>query len=122
MKVTGSCHCSAVHFEASIEPKPGLLDCNCSICSRTGFLHLIVPHERFTLLSSEDALTSYKFGSGQADHLFCKHCGVKCFYQPRSHPDAWSVNYNCLDTGHGLEPVIVAFDGQNWEEAKAGLE
>ncbi|ASK87511.1 glutathione-dependent formaldehyde-activating enzyme [Sphingorhabdus sp. SMR4y] len=98
-----------------------MLDCNCSICARTGFLHLFVPHRDFTLLKGEGGLTSYRFGSGQAHHLFCKNCGVKSFYQPRSHPDSWSVNYNCLDDGHDLEPSIRKFDGRNWETAKARL-
>jgi len=120
-KVSGSCHCGAVQFEAAVGAQPELLDCNCSICSRTGFLHLIVPHDAFTLIAGQDQLSSYKFGSGQADHLFCRKCGVKSFYQPRSHPDCWSVNYNCLDADHGLEPEVIKFDGQNWEEAKAGL-
>lgn len=120
--VHGGCHCGAVRFEAHVEAAPELLDCNCSICARTGFLHLIVPHQEFTLLKGEGDLTSYRFGSGQADHLFCSHCGVKSFYQPRSHPDCWSVNYNCLDAGHDLKPSITNFDGQNWEAAKAGLE
>jgi hypothetical protein len=82
---------------------------------------LIVPHNSFTLVSSKYQLSSYKFGSKQADHLFCSQCGVKSFYQPRSHPDCWSINYNCLDEGHGLEPSIVKFDGQNCDEAKASL-
>ncbi|WP_417622275.1 GFA family protein [Parasphingorhabdus sp.] len=119
--VHGGCHCGTICFEANVETSPELLDCNCSICARTGFLHLIVPHENFTLLKGEGELTSYKFGSGQADHLFCRRCGVKSFYQPRSHPDCWSVNFNCLDGDHGLEPRIRKFDGQNWEAAKAGL-
>ncbi|MEO1169012.1 MAG: GFA family protein [Pseudomonadota bacterium] len=122
MIVRGGCHCGAVRFEALIrEPRPELLDCNCSMCSKTGFLHLIVPHEDFTLVSGEGALTSYRFGTGQADHLFCRHCGIKSFYQPRSHPDAWSVNYRALDDGHGLDVTVRAFDGRNWEAAKAGL-
>lgn len=120
--MAGGCHCGAVRFEAAVEEAPRLLDCNCSICARTGFLHLIVPHRDFALLSGEGDLTGYKFGSGQADHLFCSHCGIKSFYQPRSHPECWSVNYNCLDLGHGLRPTIVKFDGQNWEAAKAGLD
>ncbi|MGB5724394.1 MAG: GFA family protein [Parasphingorhabdus sp.] len=119
--VHGGCHCGAVRFEANVETSPELLDCNCSICARTGFLHLIVPHQNFTLLNGEGVLTSYKFGSGQADHLFCKHCGVKSFYQPRSHPESWSVNYSCLDTGHGLKPTTRVFDGRNWEAAKTRL-
>jgi hypothetical protein len=119
--VAGGCHCGAVRFAAQVEAAPELLDCNCSICARTGFLHLIVSKQDFTLLQGEGDLTSYKFGSGQADHLFCKHCGVKSFYQPRSHPDSWSVNFNCLDSGYSLSPVIRKFDGQNWEAAKAEL-
>jgi hypothetical protein len=122
INVSGGCHCGAVRFKASAEPHPELLDCNCSICLRTRYLHFFVPHSQFTFLSGENDLTSYKFGSGQADHLFCKHCGVKSFYQPRSHPDSWSVNYNCLDQDHGLQPNIRKFDGQNWEQAKAALK
>ncbi len=120
--VHGGCHCGAVRFEAFIrEPRPELLDCNCSMCAKTGFLHLIVPHDDFTLVSGEEALTSYRFGTKQADHLFCNHCGIKSFYQPRSHPEAWSINYRALDDGHGLDVTICAFDGRNWEEAKADL-
>lgn len=119
--VAGGCHCGAVRFAAKVEAQPDMLDCNCSICSRTGFLHLFVPHDQFDLLKGGDDLTSYKFGSKQADHLFCRQCGVKSFYQPRSHPDSWSVNYNCLDAGHPLQPNITKFDGQNWEASKAKL-
>ena len=120
--VHGGCHCGAVRFRAKVRPAPELLDCNCSICARTGFIHLIVPQNDFTLLQGSDALTSYRFGSRQADHLFCRHCGVKSFYQPRSHPDGWSINYHCLDAGHGLTPTTLNFDGQNWEESKARLK
>ncbi|RDV07952.1 GFA family protein [Sphingorhabdus pulchriflava] len=121
--VEGGCHCGAVQFRftlASLEVD--LLDCNCSMCSRSGFLHLIVPHSEFELLTPATALTSYRFGTRAAEHLFCSTCGVKAFYQPRSHPDAWSVNYRCLEDGHGLTPTIVKFDGRNWEDAKANLE
>jgi len=120
--VTGGCHCGAVRFEALIrEPHPRVLDCNCSICSKTGFRHLIVPHDDFELLTGRAALVSYRFGSGQAEHLFCSICGINSFYQPRSHPDCWSVNLRALDEGHGLDVEIVPFDGRDWEKAKAGL-
>ncbi|MCB2089288.1 MAG: GFA family protein [Sphingomonadaceae bacterium] len=98
-----------------------MLDCNCSICSKSGYLHLTIPHEDFTLESGSDSLTSYRFGTGAAEHLFCKICGIKSFYQPRSHPDCWSVNLRCLDPGHGIDGEIPAFDGRNWEAAKAAL-
>ncbi len=116
MKVQGGCHCGAVQFAAQLpEPPLPALDCNCSMCSMTGFLHVIVVHEDFELLTGRDALPSYRFGTGAAEHLFCSVCGVKSFYQPRSHPDAWSVNAHCLDTAVAL--AIEKFDGRDWEAA-----
>lgn len=122
MRVAGGCHCGAVRFAIELATPVELLDCNCSMCARTGFLHLIVPHGDFELLSGDDALRSYRFGSGTANHLFCGVCGVKSYYQPRSHPDAWSVNWHCLDEGHGIEARIRPFDGRNWEAARAALD
>ena len=98
-----------------------VLDCNCSICSMTGFRHLIVPHSDFRLLSGGDALVSYRFGSGAAEHLFCGTCGIKSFYQPRSHPEAWSVNLNAVDDASALSVTVTPFDGRNWEKARAEL-
>lgn len=118
----GGCHCGAVRFEAKVPDAIEILDCNCSICAATGFRHLIVPHADFTLLSGEDRLTSYRFGTGAANHLFCSICGVKSFYQPRSHPDAWSVNFNALDDVSELTVTVRAFDGRNWEKARAALD
>ena len=86
----------------------------------TGFIHLIVLHGDFTLERGADSLTGYRFGSGTAEHLFCAVCGVKSFYQPRSHPDAWSVNAYCLDDRPELD--ISFFDGREWERSKAALE
>ena len=97
-KTGGGCHCGAVRFTAKLPAPPvPALDCNCSVCAMTRFLHIIVPHGDFTLERGAEALTSYRFGSGAAEHLFCSVCGVKSFYQPRSHPAAWSVNAHCLD-------------------------
>ncbi len=121
MIVGGGCHCGDVRFSAMLpEPPVPALDCNCSICRRTGFVHIIVPHGEFELEHGADALASYRFGTGAAEHLFCKHCGVKSFYQPRSHPDAWSLNANCLD--EPVELAIEAFDGRDWNEARARLD
>lgn len=121
MRVEGGCHCRAVRFAAEVPAAVEILDCNCSICAMTGFRHLIVPHGDFTLVSGEEALTSYRFGTGAADHLFCSVCGVKSFYQPRSHPEAWSVNLNALDDVTGLRISARFFDGRNWEKAQAAL-
>jgi hypothetical protein len=122
VEASGGCHCGAVRFRFTLpKSQVELLDCNCSICSRTGFLHLIVPHRDFDLQTPRAALTSYRFGTGAAEHLFCGTCGVKSFYQPRSHPDAWSVNFHCVDEGHGMSVAITPFDGKNWEAAIANL-
>lgn len=122
MKVSGGCHCGAVRFSADVAEDAKLLDCNCSICSKTGFLHLIVPQADFVIERGEAVLSSYRFGTRAADHMFCSVCGVKPFYRPRSHPDAWSVNFRCLDAGHGLAPKVTPFDGQNWESARSSLQ
>ena len=120
-QVSGGCHCGAVRFRAEVpEPPVPALDCNCSICSATGFLHVMVPHAKLSLERGAEALTSYRFGSGAAEHLFCSRCGVKSFYQPRSHPDSWSINANCLD--QPLDLAIEPFDGRDWEAAKAHLD
>jgi hypothetical protein len=113
MEVSGGCHCGAVRFQATMpEPPVPALDCNCSVCSMTGFLHIMVPHEQFELLTGRNTRA--------AEHLFCSTCGVKSFYQPRSHSEAWSVNANCLD--NPIQLSIEKFDGREWERAKAALD
>ena len=102
------------------EPPVPALSCNCSICAATGYLHIMVPHEDFELVTGRDSLTSYRFGTGAAEHLFCSVCGIKSFYQPRSHPEAWSVNANCLDVMPEL--AVEQFDGRDWERAAESLD
>ena len=122
MRISGGCHCGAVRFEAEVPRRVEVLDCNCSICAKTGFRHLIVPHGDLRLLSGKEALVSYRFGTGAAEHLFCRNRGVKSFYQPRSYPQAWSVNLNAVDDASGLEVEFRSFDGRNWEQSAAALE
>jgi hypothetical protein len=121
MKAEGGCHCGAVRFSVVFAEPPELLDCNCSVCSKSGFLHLIQAKDEFTLLRGAEALAEYRFGSGTARHLFCTTCGVKSFYVPRSHPDGFSVNWRALDSVEGVTPVIRPYDGRNWEAARAAL-
>lgn len=118
---TGSCHCGRVRFEVT-----GTLDeaveCNCSICSRKGYLHWIVPQDAFRLRAGGDALVTYRFGTGTAKHHFCGVCGVSGFYVPRSHPDRIDVNVRCLD---GVDPRTLRlrpFDGRNWERSVAARQ
>ncbi|MCP3985279.1 MAG: GFA family protein [bacterium] len=111
----GGCHCGRVRFEVEAPADLELLECNCSICSRVGYLHLIVARSEFRLLSGEEALTHYHFNTGTAQHFFCSVCGVKSFYVPRSHPSGYSVNARCLDPVTIESRKLTQFDGSDWE-------
>jgi hypothetical protein len=112
----GGCHCGQVRFRVQGD-LDSISECNCSICTMKGILHMVVPRDRFELLSGEGAITTYKFGSGVAKHTFCSHCGIHSFYTPRSAPDGISVNVRCLD-GVDVEAVKPRlFDGRHWEDA-----
>ena len=113
---TGGCHCGRVRFEVTAPASLEVSDCNCSICTKSGYLHLIVPKSRFKLLCGSDALVTYQFNTGTAKHMFCSVCGIKSFYVPRSHPDGYSVNARCIDTGTVREMIITKFNGQEWEK------
>lgn len=112
----GGCHCGAVRYRVTVRYRDAV-ECNCSMCAKKGFLHLIVPESDFELLRGIDALTTYTFGTHTAKHHFCRHCGIHSYYRPRSHPEQVDVNVHCLD---GVDPSDFqssTFDGQNWEES-----
>ena len=113
---TGGCHCGRVRFEVSAPARIEVSECNCSICSKSGYLHLIVPADRFSLLSDREALSTYTFNTHTAKHLFCSVCGIKSFYVPRSHPDGFSVNARCLDPGTVEHMSIRQTNGKEWEK------
>lgn len=120
----GGCHCGAVRFRVRTEQR-NALDCNCSMCTQKGYLHLIVKKDAFELLQGEEALSTYRFGTKVAAHHFCRTCGVHPFYIPRSHPDGVDVNVRTLDevVAEGLEAwSIEAFDGRNWEKNVASIQ
>jgi hypothetical protein len=110
-----------VRFRALLADEVEAQTCTCSICTMTGFVHVIVPQRRFELVAGEDALTAYTFNTGIARHLFCRVCGVKSFYRPRSNPDGWSVNARCLDEATRPVLQLYEFDGRNWEAHAAEL-
>lgn len=112
----GSCHCGRVRFEVQAPAHLELEECNCSMCSRLAYLHLIVPAARFKLLSGAEVLTSYTFNTGTAQHLFCSVCGIKSFYVPRSHPEGFSINARCLNMSTVTRTTVKAVDGRNWEQ------
>jgi hypothetical protein len=115
-EVSGGCHCGKVRFRATVR-RYDMSDCNCSLCSKKGYLHVIVPKEDFALLSGHDAYSTYRFNTGVAAHHFCANCGVHSFYVPRSHPDGISLNARCLDDADLAWFDAEVFDGRNWEQS-----
>jgi len=113
---TGGCHCGRVQFEVEAPASIEATECNCSICSKSGYLHLLVTRDAFRLVEGQDAITTYTFNTGAAKHHFCSHCGVKSFYVPRSHPNGVSVNVHCLDPDTVEKVTVTPFDGRNWEQ------
>jgi len=115
----GGCHCGKVRFRVTAD-LDRVSECNCSMCARKGYLHLIVTLEQFELLSGEDDLATYEFNTRVAKHHFCRHCGIHSFYVPRSDPDKIDVNVRCLD-GVDVDTLhVTRFDGRHWEESMAG--
>jgi hypothetical protein len=117
----GGCHCGRVKFAAEAPAEIEATQCNCSICGKSGYLHLIVPKSRFQLIQGSEFLTTYTFNTGVAKHLFCKVCGIKSFYVPRSNPNGYSINVRCLDPSTILNIKTSQFDGQNWQQHAAEL-
>ena len=110
----GGCHCGAVRFRVFVNQHQ-VYECNCSICRKKGFLHLIVPSDKFTLLRGAESLSTYTFNTHIAKHFFCRTCGINSFYRPRSHPEGVSVNLRCLDGDVFSSFEVIPFDGANWE-------
>lgn len=120
LTVQGGCHCGSVRFQVLID-RWRAEDCNCSICRKKGFLHLIIPPENFQLLQGANSLTSYSFNTKIAQHTFCSVCGIHAFYRPRSHPNMIDVNLHCLDRDITDKFTIRPFDGQNWSDNVAQI-
>ena len=112
----GGCHCGRVRFRVTAD-LDRVTECNCSMCAKKGFLHLIVAPGQFELVSGADELSTYRFNTMTAKHTFCKHCGIHPFYVPRSDPDKIDVNVRCLDNIDLAAVSPKRFDGKHWEAA-----
>jgi len=113
-KYSGSCHCGNVRFEVTTDMNR-VVACNCSICSRAGYLLTFVGEDQFTLLAGADAQTDYQFNRHRIHHLFCKTCGVRTFARGSKSDGTptFAINVRCLD---GVDPGtlnIQPFDGRN---------
>lgn len=117
----GGCHCGRIRFEVDAPAVIDVLECNCSICRMSGFLHLIVPADRFRLMAGAEDLAEYTFGTGIARHRFCRNCGVKGFYVPRSNPDGIDVNARCIDSGTITKMRVTPFDDAQREQGERAI-
>lgn len=119
MRYEGGCHCGRVRFVVHGDLSTSAV-CNCSVCVKKGFIHLIVPSEDFDLVSGREDLATYEFHTKTAKHHFCRTCGVHSFYIPRSDPDKVDVNVRCLDELDLGSLELSTFDGKDWERAIEG--
>jgi hypothetical protein len=112
---TGGCHCGAVRFEFEGD-LAGVNECNCSYCSKKGFLLAFVPAAAFTLISGEDALTEYRFNKKHIAHKFCRICGVQSF-GAGTLPDGSEVraiNVRCVDNVDLGSLPVTQVDGKSY--------
>ncbi|MDA9399888.1 hypothetical protein ACM42_01910 [Bradyrhizobium sp. CCBAU 25338] len=117
----GRCHCGSIKFHVSAPRELSAVRCNCSICQMSGFVHLLVTGDKLRIECGEEFLTTYQFNKNIARHTFCRLCGVKPFYRPRSSPSGFSVNVRCLDRRTIERIRITEFDGEHWEQAFASM-
>ena len=110
----GACHCGRITFEARADVNY-VVDCNCSICRRTGALWHPATESELRILTGESELTLYQFNTKTAKHYFCGHCGIHPFVRPRLDPSRWAFNVRCVDGIDLAGLKIRLFDGQNWE-------
>jgi hypothetical protein len=114
-KHTGGCHCGKVRYAAEVDLSAPVLECNCSMCGRTGTLLSFIPASKFTLLSGEDSLTDYQFNKKNIHHLFCKVCGTKSFARGTGRDGAANVaiNARCLDDVDVSTLTVKKYDGKH---------
>jgi hypothetical protein len=112
---TGRCHCGAVHFKVTLSDGfNSVRRCTCSYCRMRGAVVVMAERGGIEILKGEDALTSYRFHTGTAQHFFCSRCGIYTHHQRRSDPASHAVNVACLD---GVSPFdfleVPVMDGVN---------
>lgn len=114
-KHKGSCHCGAVRYTVELDTDAEAIECNCSICARSGTLLLFTGTDQFTLDSGGDNLTSYQFNKHVIDHVFCTTCGIKSFARGKR-PDGQemvAINARCLEDVDVFAQKRKQFDGKS---------
>jgi len=110
----GSCHCGRVAYEVETDLSQ-VIECNCSICRRKGYLLTFVPREALNVLRGEDDLSTYTFNTHTIHHRFCANCGAATFGEgkmPTGEPMA-AINVRCLEAVDLSEIKPVPFNGRD---------
>lgn len=113
-RYTGGCHCGKVRYEVELDLGP-VVECNCSICGKTGTLLAFAPVDKFRLVSGDDSLTDYQFGKKNIHHNFCRECGIRSFARGRK-PDGTemrAINVRCLDGVDAWSLTVNRMDGKS---------
>ena len=102
----GRCHCGAVRFEATLSDGfRSIRRCTCSFCRMRGAVVVMAKMGGIRILEGEEALTTYRFHTGTAQHFFCSRCGIYTHHQRRSDTSQFGVNVACLE---GVSPFDFA--------------
>lgn len=111
----GQCHCGAVRFEVTLSDGFNTIRrCTCSYCRMRGAVAVSAQMGGIRFLQGEDALTSYRFNTGSAQHFFCSRCGIYTHHQRRSNQNQYGVNVACLDNVSPFDfPEVPVLDGVN---------
>ena len=96
LPLKGKCHCGSVKFTINTKIRD-LRRCNCSMCSRKGFVMGTALIDELTITSGEKNLTSYKWNTKIAEHFFCKICGINTHHKRRSDPNQYGYNIGCIE-------------------------
>lgn len=115
MTYTGSCHCGKVRYEVEGTLEQAM-ECNCSHCSRKGYLLWFLPREKFTLKTPEAPLTEYRFNKHRIGHQFCPTCGCApfAFGNNRAGEPTVSINVRCLENVDLAAVKRVPVDGKSF--------
>ncbi|MGH8371637.1 MAG: GFA family protein [Gammaproteobacteria bacterium] len=114
MKYHGSCHCGKIAYEVEGELKE-VAECNCSICSRRGYLLWFLPRSSLQLKTSDTDMKHYTFNKHRIKHYFCPTCGSAPFGMGADGKgnEMAAINVRCLEDVDITALKINKFDGRS---------
>jgi hypothetical protein len=114
MGYQGSCHCGKTTYDVDGEIDQ-VIECNCSICSKKGYLLWFVPEASLHMHSPRDALSTYTFNKHRIRHQFCPSCGAAPFGMGTDQKGnaIAAINVRCLEGVDLAGLKRVPYDGRS---------